>query len=100
MLLGKWLLEAPVLLVLHEPTQGVDVGAREEILRAVQAAADSAVAVLYASIQPSDLAAACDRVLVIRDGRIHHEVTDVTKDGIVKAVYAGQASGSTAEVTG
>jgi ribose transport system ATP-binding protein len=63
-LLAKWLTAGPSLLVLHEPTQAVDIGARTEILHALQRAADTGVAVLLVSSEPEDLVATCDRILV------------------------------------
>ncbi|MBB4919313.1 sugar ABC transporter ATP-binding protein [Streptosporangium saharense] len=87
-MLGKWLAGRPELLVLHEPTQAVDVGAREDILRAISETAERGVAVVVASIQPADLAAVCDRVLIFRDGGIDGEITAPTEDAVVEAVYA------------
>ncbi|GAA4742409.1 sugar ABC transporter ATP-binding protein [Nocardioides endophyticus] len=63
-LLAKWLSAQPVLLVLHEPTQAVDVGARRDILARISAAADDGASVLVVSSEADDLAAVCDRVLV------------------------------------
>jgi ribose transport system ATP-binding protein len=63
-LLAKWLNAGPALLVLHEPTQAVDIGARTDILHALQRAADTGVAVLLVSSEPEDLVATCDRILV------------------------------------
>jgi ribose transport system ATP-binding protein len=88
-MLGKWLVGQPRLLVLHEPTQAVDVGARESILHAVSATAETGVAVLFASIQPADLAAVCDRVLVFGSGRVTAELRQPDEDAIVEATYAG-----------
>jgi ribose transport system ATP-binding protein len=88
-MLGKWLQGQPRLLILHEPTQAVDIGAREDILRAVADTAGRGIAVIVASIQPADLAAVCNRVVVVRDGRISHDLRNPTDDGIVEAVYAG-----------
>ena len=89
-LLAKWMALAPAVMVLHEPTQAVDVGARQDILRAVQRAADSGVSVLLVSSEPEDLAAACDRVLVY-DGATLVEATDLTTDAIVGQIYAEDA---------
>jgi ribose transport system ATP-binding protein len=89
-LIGKWLPSEPALLVLHEPTQAVDVGARADILAAVRAVAAGGAAVLLASIQPADLAAVCDRVLVVRDGALAAEVAAPDENGVVEAVYAGR----------
>ena len=63
-LLAKWLNAGPALLVLHEPTQAVDIGARTDILHALQRAADTGVTVLLVSSEPEDLVATCDRILV------------------------------------
>ncbi|MEV7009194.1 sugar ABC transporter ATP-binding protein [Streptosporangium sp. NPDC051022] len=93
-MLGKWLAGRPRVLILHEPTQAVDVGAREDILRAISETAQRGVAVLVASIQPADLAAVCDRVLIFRDGRITGEITAPTEDAIVEAVYAATLASS------
>ena len=67
-LLAKWLHLGPTVMILHEPTQAVDVGARQDILRALQAAASSGVAVVVVSSEAEDLAAACDRVLIHTGG--------------------------------
>lgn len=88
-MLGKWLEGRPRLLVLHEPTQAVDVGAREDILQAVATTASRGVAVVLASIQPADLAAVCNRVLVFHDGRITDQISSPTEESIVEAVYSG-----------
>jgi ribose transport system ATP-binding protein len=73
-LLAKWLQAAPRLLLLDSPTQGVDVGARRQILALVREAAAGGASVLYASDDHAELAAVCDRVLVLAGGRIAHEV--------------------------
>ena len=87
-LLGKWLLNRPRVIVLHEPTQAVDIGARMDILRALRATADGGVAVVISSIEPQDLAAVCDRVLVLRDGAVAAEIADeITPQTITEAVY-------------
>ncbi|MEV5529287.1 sugar ABC transporter ATP-binding protein [Streptomyces prunicolor] len=87
-LLGKWLAGAPNLLVLHEPTQAVDVGARHDIIDAVREAARDGCGIVLASIDPVDLAVLCDRVLVFRDGRVAKELSgELEQDAIVQAVF-------------
>ena len=90
-LLAKWLLHAPSVLVLHEPAQAVDVGARHDILTEIRRQADTGVAVLVASLETSDLASLCDRVLVMRDGRVVRELNgdELQSHTITDAVYAG-----------
>ena len=67
-LFGKWLLGNPAVLVLDEPTQAVDVGARSALLLATRRAAQDGAAVIYVSAEVDDLVAVCDRVLVLREG--------------------------------
>jgi ribose transport system ATP-binding protein len=69
-LLAKWLIARPRLLLLHEPTQGVDVGARRDIYRFVKsAAALNQTAVLWVTTDFGELAEVCDRVIVLSEGR-------------------------------
>ncbi|ATY11326.1 sugar ABC transporter ATP-binding protein [Amycolatopsis sp. AA4] len=72
--LGRALLTEPVLLLLDEPTRGVDVGAKAEIYRLLGEAARSGVGVLLASSEPAELVGVCDRVVVLRGGRSVHEL--------------------------
>jgi ABC-type sugar transport system ATPase subunit len=69
-LLGKWLATEPRLLMLDEPTRGVDVGAKAEIYRLLHEARARDVAVLVASSEVPELLALCDRVVVMFRGRI------------------------------
>jgi ribose transport system ATP-binding protein len=68
--LARWLQRQPSLLLLDEPTQGVDVMSRVEIYDVVRAAARRGTTVLVASSDPAELSALCDRVLVLREGRV------------------------------
>jgi ribose transport system ATP-binding protein len=68
--LAKWLRTEPTLLVLDEPTQGVDAGAKATIYRHLAAAAATGVAAVVCSNEAKDLSAVCDRVLVLRDGTL------------------------------
>jgi ribose transport system ATP-binding protein len=87
-LLAKWLTMGPKVLVLHEPTQAVDVGARRDILHALRRAADSGVAVILVSGEAEDLAAACDRVLIYSPATGIRQATSTTPDGLINQVYA------------
>ncbi|MFD7431626.1 sugar ABC transporter ATP-binding protein [Streptomyces sp. NPDC059818] len=87
-LLAKWLATDPALLVLHEPTQAVDVGARKTIVEAVRGAAREGRAVLVASSDENELALLCDRVLVFSDGVVGCELTgELTPHDIVRTIY-------------
>jgi ribose transport system ATP-binding protein len=85
-LLAKWLQVSPQLLLLHEPTQGVDVGAREQIFSIVKTTADRGTMVLCASSDYEQLAIICDRVLVVALGRIVSELSgpDISKQTITE----------------
>jgi ribose transport system ATP-binding protein len=76
LLVSKWMLQNPAVLVLHEPTQAVDVGARRDLLLALRRAADTGVAVVIVSIESEDLASVCDRVLVFDSGVVAHELRE------------------------
>jgi ribose transport system ATP-binding protein len=74
-LLGKWLRLTPKVLLLDEPTQGVDIAAKAEIHRLIAAAAREGAAVLVASTDIEELGTLCSRVLILRQGRIAEELT-------------------------
>jgi ribose transport system ATP-binding protein len=67
--LGKWLQTDPSVLLLDEPTQGVDVAAKAEIHHLIDSAANGGVAVLVCSSDEAELERLCDRVVVLRHGR-------------------------------
>jgi ribose transport system ATP-binding protein len=71
---ARWLLKGCKLLLLDEPTRGVDVGARAELYAVIRAVADSGVAVLLVSSEVPDVLGLADRVLVLREGRVVTEV--------------------------
>ena len=68
--LAKWLRGKPALLVLDEPTQGVDVSAKSQIYGVLAAGAVDGIATIVCSNDAAELVAICDRVLVLRDGRV------------------------------
>lgn len=80
-LLAKWLQLSPRLLMLIEPVQGVDVGAKRAIFDRIRAAAREGATVIIASTEHEDLADLCDRVLVLRDGDLVDEIPKAELDG-------------------
>ncbi|WP_197373537.1 sugar ABC transporter ATP-binding protein [Mycolicibacterium baixiangningiae] len=72
--LAKWLARSPRLLILDEPVQGIDVGAKEEIMALLQDQADAGTAILVIDSDFSNLERLCDRVYVLRGGRIVDEL--------------------------
>lgn len=87
--LAKWLEIQPKVLLLHEPTQGVDVAARAEIYRLVRRATEEGMATLWVSSDVEELATVCDRVLIMADGAIRTELSgaELTEEKISSAVY-------------
>jgi ribose transport system ATP-binding protein len=67
--LAKWLMSNPKLLILDNPTQGVDVGAKEEIYNIIHRLADEGVAVIVLSSEAQEVIRVCDRTLVLFHGR-------------------------------
>ena len=84
--LAKWLRTQPHLLVLEEPTQGVDVGAKASIYDLVMQAASDGAAVVVSSSDTKELATICDRVLVLEDGRLVGELAGpaLTEEALVR----------------
>jgi ABC-type sugar transport system ATPase subunit len=78
--LGKWLALRPGVLLLNDPTRGIDVGAKAEVHAVVRELADEGVAVLVWSSDADELLSLCDRVIVLREGRQTAELTPATAD--------------------
>jgi ABC-type sugar transport system ATPase subunit len=90
---ARWLASGPKLLLLDEPTRGLDVDAKTEILRLVNELADAGTAVLLVSSELEELTRACDRYLVIIRGQIVAELpAGATREELVNALSltAGQ----------
>jgi ribose transport system ATP-binding protein len=91
--IGRWLLRMPKVLILDEPTRGVDIGARGEIHRLIRDLAAKGMAVLVISSEPDELPDLCDRVLVMAEGRIVRELKGdaLSRNAIIEASYAEAA---------
>ena len=89
-LIARWMNRKPRLLLLDEPTQGVDVGTRQHIFAALRAAAADGMSVVCASSDAEQLAEICDRVLVFARGAVCEEIEgdQISKEGIAEACYA------------
>ncbi len=84
--LGKWLEHPPKVLLLDEPTRGVDVGAREEIYGILEGLAQRGVAILFASSDLVEVLRLAQRIIVLRHGRTVGEINavDATENAIVE----------------
>ena len=76
--LAKWLETKPDVLLLHEPTQGVDIAARSQIYGTLAAAADAGTSVVWVSSDFDELAATCDRIVVLGNGQQMSEIAAPT----------------------
>ena len=73
--IGKWLCMNPRVLLLDEPTRGVDIGAKQEIYRLMEEQAEQGVAVLFVSSELEEVISMSDRVLVMHEGRLAGELS-------------------------
>lgn len=85
--LGKWLLSEPSVLILDEPTRGVDVGAKADIHEIIGEFAKEGGGVLMISSELPELLAVCDRILVLHEGRLVAEIdrADATEESVMRA---------------
>jgi ribose transport system ATP-binding protein len=85
--LAKWLTRPPKALVLVEPTRGMDVGAKEDVVHIVKALAAEGMAVIVLSTEPETVLSLADRVLVMRKGELTSEFADcaISKDKLLAA---------------
>ena len=90
--LGKWLLRKPAILILDEPTRGIDVGAKTEIYRIVEELALQGAAVLFISSQLEELLGTCHRILAMAHGEIvgEFEGPAFDRDAIIDATMSKQ----------
>ena len=98
--LAKWLRNEPRVLLMDEPTQGVDVGAKAGIFELIAGAAAAGAGVLISSADAKELALICDRVLVMRDGELAAEVNkaDLSEARLVSAALGrGRTNGRQVE---
>jgi ribose transport system ATP-binding protein len=87
-LLARWLAMRPKVLLLDEPTRGIDVGAKAEVQALIDELAGNGLGVLLISSDLEELVEGADRILVLRDGAVVAELDgdDVTEDGIMAAI--------------
>jgi ribose transport system ATP-binding protein len=94
-LLARWLALHPKVLLLDEPTRGIDVGAKAEVQALIDELADDGLAVLLISSDTEELIEGSDRVMVLKDGAVVRELTGdaVTEEGLMRAIAAAPTGG-------
>ena len=90
--LARWLMRDCRVLLLDEPTRGVDVGARSEIYQLIRSLADRGVAVVVVSSEIEEVLGLADRVLVVREGQVVHEssATEIDEATVLDLVMEGK----------
>ena len=90
-ILGRWLATNPELLILDEPTRGIDIGARDEIERQIGDLCDQGVSILLISSEIDEVTRLSDKIVVLRDGRTVGELGGGASDQDVMQMIAGDA---------
>ncbi|WJV51124.1 sugar ABC transporter ATP-binding protein [Streptomyces flavofungini] len=98
-LLARWLAMNPKVLLLDEPTRGIDVGAKAEVQKLIDELADDGLGVLLISSDVEELIEGSDRVVVLKDGAVVEELTGdaVTEDRLMRAIAAAPAARAVAD---
>lgn len=92
--LGKWLTMQPDILLLDEPTRGIDVGAKEEVYKLMESLARSGMAILFVSSELEEILGMSDRVLVMHEGRITGELqrSELTEEAVMQLATGKKAA--------
>lgn len=98
--IAKWLIRQPRILLLSDPTRGIDVGTKQEIYQLLRRLADEGAAIVFYSTDYDELIGCCDRVLVLYEGRIKKELAgpEITEQNLIASALdlpVGQVSPST-----
>jgi ribose transport system ATP-binding protein len=83
--IAKWLMLKPRILLLNDPTRGIDVGTKQELYQLLRKLADSGAAIIFYSTDYDELIGCCDRVLVLYDGAVHCELVgaEITERALI-----------------
>jgi len=100
LVIGKWLMLAPRILLLNDPTRGIDVGTKQEMYQLLRQLADEGAAILFYSTDYDELVGCCDRVLVMCDGAIGRELVgaEITERALVSSALNLGAQATTRRV--
>jgi len=101
LVIGKWLMTAPRIILLNDPTRGIDVGTKQEIYQLLRRLADEGAAILFYSTDYDELIGCCDRVLVMYDGAIKRELVgdEITEHALISsALNIGETGATTKEL--
>jgi ribose transport system ATP-binding protein len=96
--LAKWLMRDPRIILLNDPTRGIDVGTKQEIYQLLRRLADAGAAILFYSTDYAELIGCCDRVLVLYDGTVKRELVgeEITEHTLIASALNIQGEGTAA----
>lgn len=88
-MIARWLLTNPSVLILDEPTRGIDVGAKSEIYKLINLLAEKGMAIIMVSSEMPEIISMCDRIIVMREGRIAGEISgkEATQEVLASLVF-------------
>ena len=91
-ILSRWMAIHPKLIILDEPTRGIDVGAKAEIEKLIHDFSANGISVLFISSEMAELVRNCDRILVLRDGKAMGELSggDISEKSIMETIATGK----------
>jgi ribose transport system ATP-binding protein len=94
--IAKWLMRSPRIILLNDPTRGIDVGTKQEMYQLLRRLADTGAAILFYSTDYDELIGCCDRVLVLYDGAVHRELvgSEITEHALIASalnIKSGEA---------
>lgn len=97
--IGKGVLTDPKILLLDEPTRGIDIGAKAEVMEIVHRYAEAGLSIIFISSELKEIINIADRILVLSNGRLTGEFTgeEVTEDKLVHASNAGHHTTGSSE---
>ncbi len=83
--IAKWLMNQPRIILLNDPTRGIDVGTKQEIYQLLRKLADGGAAMVFYSTDYDELIGCCDRVLVLYDGQVKRELVgdEITEHALI-----------------
>ena len=85
--IAKWLMRQPRIILLNDPTRGIDVGTKQEIYQLMRKLADQGATILFYSTDYDELIGCCDRVLVLYDGAVKRELVgaEITERALISS---------------
>ena len=94
MVLSKWLFAGPEILILDEPTRGIDVGAKYEIYTIINRLASEGKGIIFISSELPEILGICDRIYIMRDGKIVGEMpaSEASQEIVMKHIMTEQVA--------